>query len=105
MDYEPAYGTVDCVAGIVESAQGNNSTFPLPLLLLLRCCVPKLSMCPSITGFPSMYVGIFYVGDMNIYICIYKKTTEKNGVRFAVSFFGGNKKTTLKKSVSVAQKR
>ena len=99
MDYEPAYSTVDFVVGLrVESAHANNSTHTL--LLLLRCCcycVPKLTMCPSITGFPYRYVGVFDVGDM-------KKTTEKNRVGFSVSFFLGNRKTDFKKSVFCCEK-
>ena len=92
MDYEPAYSTVDCVVGLVESAHADHSTFPLPLPpLLLRCCVPKLFMCPSITGFQCIYVGIFYAGDMN------RKTDRKNGVSFSVSLFWGNEETTSKR--------
>ena len=68
-----------------------------------RCCcccccgVPELSMCPSITGFPYRYVGVFDVADM-------KKTTEKNRVGFSVSVFLDNRKTDFKQSVFCCEK-
>ena len=54
-------------------------------------------MCPSITGFPYRYVGVFDVADM-------KKTTEKNRVGFSVSVFLDNRKTDFKQSVFCCEK-
>ena len=79
MDFEPAYSTVDCVVGRrVESAHANSC-----------CCVPKLSTCPSITGFPYRYVGVFYVGDME------KNPTEKTESVGRFRFWGATEKPTL----------
>ena len=79
MDFEPAYSTVDCVVGRrVESAHANSC-----------CCVPKLSTCPSITGFPYRYVGVFYVGDME------KNPTEKTESVGRFLFWGATEKPSL----------
>ena len=54
-------------------------------------------MCPSITGFLYIYVGVFYDGDI-------KKSDRKKRVGFSVSFVLGNRKTDFKKSVFGCEK-